>query len=207
MTPLQFDNCRKAAERFFRLYQEHAISPSEDTLFNFLNAAHSLNDRFKASANRDFFELDEFIALKAIRNLFHHKQELLNQVKTIQISERMPITCDLIQMCLVPEDLALQAVKEERREDNRPRVQKALKWYGSVVDINPAIFNFAVHVYEETRNLELLISGDAVENFAYSYQHEEAQGYSHFVDGEISCHAGNVKEVLKSIYIDAPKTD
>lgn len=198
---LQSTDSARAAERFFRLYFQHCTAPDQDTLFNLLNAMHSLNDRLRQSLGADFFDIDEFIAMKALRNLFHHKQELVNEVKAIPIAEDMPIYSDLSVMCLAPRILALQAIQEERRAENRPRIQSALKWYGDVVDINPAIFNFTVSAYEKLDALDVCMNGDAVATFEASYQFEEDQGHSHLVNGQIMCSAGDVDRILQGIYL------
>ncbi|MCD1636270.1 hypothetical protein K7H91_21140 [Martelella mediterranea] len=196
-------DCSRAAERFFRFYFRHCTEPDQDTLFSLLNAIHSLNDRLRQSRGADFFEFDEFIALKALRNLFHHKQELINEIKGLPVLEDMPIQSDLLTMCLAPRKLALQAIQEERRPENRSRVESALKWYGDVVDLNPAIFNFTVHAYEKLVKLDINMDDDAVAAFACSYQTEEEQGFPHFVSGTISCRAGDVNEILRSIFLGA----
>lgn len=45
-------SCFDAAERFFRLYRSHCVTPDRDTLFSFLEAAHSLNDRLLISTEK-----------------------------------------------------------------------------------------------------------------------------------------------------------
>ncbi len=198
-------NCAGAAERFFRLYKSHTVATNTDTLFVLLNAIHSLNDRLKKSVDINFFDVDEFVALKALRNLFHHEQELISEVRAIPVIEDMPIYSDLLIMCLTPSSLVLQAIEMEEkwRPENRPRIEGALKWYGSVVDINPAIFNFAVHAYEKLRKAGVSMEDDAIATFEASYQYEEDNGFSHFVSGDIYCRAGDVTKVLRSIYLDA----
>jgi hypothetical protein len=197
---LELTNSALAAERFFRLYHQHCTASDEDTLFNLLNATHSLHDRLLRSIGEGFLGIDEFIGLKALRNLFHHKRELVHAVKAIPITGDMPIYSDLALMCLSPRDLALQAIEEDRYAENRPRIEAVLKWYGEVVDINPAIFNFAVHAYEKLRALEIPLKGDAVAAFEASYQFEEDHGHSHLVKGNIVCRAGDVDAVLQAIY-------
>lgn len=199
----QINNCSEAAERVFRLYHRHCVAENNDTLFNLLNAAHSLNDRLRLSMDIDFFGIDEFIALKALRNFFHHEQELVNQIKTIPIRPGMPILSDLAQMCLVPAGLVRRAIETERREENRPRIDAVLLWYGNVVDIYPCVFNYIVHVYEVLKGLEVPLGGDEVDHFVASYNFEEANMYSHFASGRIICRSGDAAEVLQEIYSQA----
>ena len=191
-------NLQAAASRFFRFYRGHCEAHDLDTLFNLLNAAHSLNDRLKKDVGEDFYHLDEFIALKALRNFFHHAVELQSEVKLIPISEEMPITSDLPLLCLVPRDLVARAIAEERK-DNRPRIERGLKLYGNVANINPAIFNFAVHVFEKVSVLGVPVEGAEWELFADSYNCEERDGHCHFVTGDIACRAGDVEAVIEAI--------
>ena len=192
-------NLQAAASRFFKFYRAHCVAHDPDTLFNLLNAAHSLSDRLKKDVGEDFYHLDEFIALKALRNFFHHHVELQNEVKLIPISEEMPIFSDLLLLCLVPRDLVARAIAEEKREDNRLRIERGLKLYGNVANINPAIFNFAVHAFEIVSALGVPVEGEEWEHFADSYNCEERDGHCHFVTGDIVCRAGDVEAVIEAI--------
>lgn len=194
-----------AAERFFRLYEKHCVSPDQDTLFNLLNSAHSLNDKLKKEHSEDFFSVEEFVALKAIRNLFHHQGELLHEVRTIPVESLPVISTDLIFLCLLPKSVIENAIAgiEARRKENDERIIKnVLKWYGNVVNINPCIFNFAVHVYEKIIHLNIQLSSSAYVDFQSSYEFEEREGHLHFVTGDISCLAGSVDEVFRIIFAD-----
>jgi len=53
-----------------------------------------------------------FRALKALRNLFHHEVELLSRVKIVS-SGQLPITTDLLFLCLIERKLALEAVEQD----------------------------------------------------------------------------------------------
>lgn len=196
------NDLQTAAARFFRYYEAHCLTPNSDTLFNFLNALHSLNDRMKKTAKENFFGSDEFVALKALRNLYHHQEELLNEVRVIPILPEMPIQSDLLTMCLIPKDGVERAVKGEKRQGNRSRIKPPLKFYGDVANINPAIFNFAVIVFEKLRSLSVLatVNDEAWNNFAGSYDSETANGHSHFVSGDIFCRAGDVDVIVNAIY-------
>lgn len=192
-----------ACERFFRLYYKHCVSPDRDTLFNYLNGVHSLNDKLNKSHQENFFEIEEFIALKALRNLFHHQEELLNELRIIPVQELPPITTDLLYLCLVPRALvetSINTIGARYREDQEKIIRSILGWYGEVVNINPCIFNFSVKVFEKICDLGLDVSGEEFEEFKASYVHENERGYSHFVTGEIRCHTGSVDEVLRVAY-------
>lgn len=194
-------NVGLAAERFFRLYYTHCASPSQDTLFSLLEAGHSLNDRMNRGANLNFFDFSEFTALKCLRNYFHHQQELRHVVRLIPIAN-YPIVSDLAVLCLVPSKTVKSAIDEtpaRHLEAVQEASRKVFHWYGSVVNINPSLFNFVVLAYERVKSAAVTISGTAFEKFEASYRYERDNGYSHFVDGSLSTPAGNVSQLLDDI--------
>ncbi|WP_051190081.1 hypothetical protein [Laribacter hongkongensis] len=176
-----------------------------DSLFNLLNSAHSLNDKMKSELSSDFFDTNEFVAIKALRNLFHHKQELLHEVRAIAAQDIPPIISDLLFLCLVPRSLVEEAISEvapKYKAREEAIIRKTFHWYGNVVNINPCIFNFAIHVYEKTKELGLSLSSDEYMNIEESYLLEEQNGYSHFITGQLSCRVGDVETVLKTVFAD-----
>lgn len=194
-----------AAERFFRCYEQHCVAPDKDSLFNLLNSAHSLNDKMKKELGSDLFGVDEFVAIKSLRNLFYHKEELLHEIRTIAAQDIPPIISDLVFLCLVPSSLAEDAIFEigqKYRAQEEPIIRRVFHWYGNVVNINPCIFNFAVHVYEKTKELGLGLNSDEYMNIENSYLLEERNGYSHFISGEILCRTGDIEAVLKRVFAD-----
>lgn len=189
-----------ACERFFRLYHKHCVSPDQDTLFNYLNSAHSLNDKLNRSHQENFFDIEEFIALKALRNLFHHQEELINELRIIPVQELPPITTDLLYLCLVPSALiesAIETIGGRYRDKEEKLIRSVLNWYGEVVNINPCIFNFTVKVFEKVSDLGLDVAGKEFEELKASYTYENESGHSHFVTGAIGCNLGSVEEVLR----------
>lgn len=194
-----------AADRYFRCYEAHCIKPDVDTLFNLLNALHSLNDKLRKHCETDFFSVNEFVALQALRNLFHHQAELLNEIRVVATQKVPPLTTDLLFLCLVPRGLvetAIANVGAKRKEQDEPAIREVLKWYENVVNINPCIFNFSVHVFEKTEALGLSLVSEGYESIRNSYKFEMANGHSHFVSGDIACHAGSVDEVLSKVFSD-----
>jgi hypothetical protein len=190
-----------AAERFFRLYLAHCTAATQDTLFSLLEAGHSLNDRLKTGANLDFFDLPEFTALKCLRNYFHHQQELRHVVRVIPITN-YPIVTDLAVLYLVPGnivDAAIKGTPARHLEAVQEACRKVFHWYGSVVNINPSLFNFVVSAYERLNSAGVTLSGSAFKEFEASYRFEEENGFSHFVDGTLSTLAGSVSELLDDI--------
>lgn len=169
------ESCQAAGERFFRLYREHCVKPDKDTLFNLLNSIHSLNDRLRKATGEHFFSCNEFVVLKALRNLFHHEAELVNEVRIIPVKKLPSVSTDLLFLCLIPSRLVLLSFEQldrKRRAHEEEIVRSTLKWYGNVVNVNPCVFNFAVHVFEKLRALGRQIGGDEYAEFKASYEFE-----------------------------------
>jgi len=200
MVGMHIDSCQAAGERFFRLYSKHCVRPDVDTLFNLLNSIHSLNDKLNGATGKNFFDNSEFVALKALRNLFHHEIELINEIRLIPVNKLPAITTDLLFLCLVPSRLVVSSfekIEKKRRVREENVIRNTLKWYNTVVNINPCIFNFAVHTYQKLMQLGLELRGAEYLDFQSSYEFEEENGYSHFVTGDIGCHAGSVEKLLE----------
>lgn len=203
MTASTSQSSRAAAERYFRLYHRHCVVPDQDTLFALLNAVHSLNDKLSKELEVDFYSCKEFVPLQALRNLFHHKVELTHEVRIVPAAELPSISTDLMFLCLVSRDLVQQSVTQipqKRQQVERKIIEDTLKWYGSVVNINPCIFNFSVRVYEQFRELSIELEGTEFDDFAASYEFESRSNHSHFVSGDISCLAGDINTVLAKVY-------
>ncbi|MDU6134641.1 MAG: hypothetical protein E6645_05485, partial [Bradyrhizobium sp.] len=142
---MSYDALNAAIDRFFRCYFNQLQAPDPDTLLNFLNALHGLNDKLKHESGRDLFGSSDFIALKALRNLFHHHLELVHEARIIPVEELPAMTTDLIVVCLVPRSLVERAERETDRR-HRDQVRSAFttfKWYGDVANIQPCMFNVA----------------------------------------------------------------
>lgn len=185
-----------------RSHAQHCIAPDHDTLFNVLNALHSLNDKFGKSKMRNLFGSRNFTALKALHNLFHHQTELLHEVKIIPAQDLPPLTTDLLMICLVERDL-IEMAEKETQEKHRAQVREAFdgfKWYGAIANIQPALFNVVVDAFELVEELDMAPSSDAFLAFEESYRFEELNGHSHGVTGDIACTAGNVDEVLRKAF-------
>jgi hypothetical protein len=194
-----------AADRFFRMYHVHCTEPNEDTLFNLLNALHSFHDKFRKATGRNLFESANFQALKALRNLFHHHDELLNRVKVVRVDKDMPLMSDLMVLCLIDRQMALDAVdkdlpKAKRQALGREDILGALKWYGVIANINPCVFNCAVEVFEAVCETGIAPSSPELHEFEASYRYEQEHGHPHRVTGDIQCHAGNVTEIVRQLF-------
>ncbi len=196
-----FTNATAASERFFRLYFSQCTQPNEDTLFSLLESFHSLSDRVKRDVEIDFHVIPEYVALKALRNYFHHQNEMLHRVNLIPAGD-YPIITDLMSMCFVPRDIvdaAIEGVWERYRVNARAASESVFHWYGQTVNINPAIFNCSVKIFETLAEHSVPVAGQAWSEFSSSYQREEQEGLCHYIDGRISTTAGSVDTLLNDI--------
>ncbi|MGV1828041.1 hypothetical protein [Agrobacterium vitis] len=193
-----------ATDRLFRDYGRHCQAPNEDTLFHFLNSLHSFSDKLKRHRKGGLHDSPNFIGLKALRNLFHHEAELLSKI-SIVTGFVQPIVVELMRVCLVDRSLieraaageAAQAKKQKRTPGD---VVGAFKCYGQIIDIEPAVFNVAVDAYEAIKEIDVSPWSDAFQRFEASYEYEEENGFEHRVTGTISCHAGNVSDLLRKMH-------
>lgn len=188
-----------AADRFFRCYARHCLEPDADTLFAYLNALHSFNDKLNKAKKRSLFGSADFVALKSLRNLFHHEVELVHEVRFILTRDMPPVTAELATACLVDRQLVERAIERERKD--RERIAGAFRWYGAVADIQPCVFNGAVDTYEAVRSAQLEPESEDFAMFDQSYKFETENGYAHRVTGTISCLAADVDEVVRKAFL------
>lgn len=186
-----------AVGRFFRYYYKHSTAPDADTIFELLNSLHSLNDKLKSKLKVDLFDSPYFIALKSLRNFVHHEDEIYSEIRIIN-QEDIAFTSDLMYLCLIKTDTvekAINGLDKRRRKVDEATIRSEFKWYDNVVDINPTVFNCAVHVFEKIKSLDIDIQDDCYEEFSDSYAMEEEMGYNHFVTGIISCHPADMEKL------------
>jgi hypothetical protein len=193
------DTLMAAADRFFRCYAKHCLDPDADALFAYLNALHSFNDKLNKLKKRNLFASTEFVALKALRNLFHHEAELLHEVRFILTGDLPPVSAELATACLIDRQLVERALEREKKD--REQIASAFRWYGPIADIQPCVFNGAVDLYETVRSARLSPESDAFAMFDRSYRFETENGHAHRVTGAISCLAADVDEVLRQAFL------
>lgn len=201
------DDARLAAERFFRAYAKHCRAPDRDSLFGLLEAMHSLSDRLAKAHGQDLHDLQEFPALKALRNHYHHHEELKHHVRVVPIDPARPVLTDLLVMCLAPDDQVTAAIDATRNKYHaavRASADASFHRYGDVVNINPALFNLTVRIYERLNALDVAMAGDDVQIFERSYAFETEQGLSHYVDGRLQAHAGSAAEIRAILAAEGP---
>lgn len=192
-----------AAARLFRANEAHSLAPGPDTLFNMLTAMHSLNDKLRKADVPDFEHLEEFVALKALRNFAHHQDEIAANVRVLP----SPAVSDLAFLCLVRCDQVEQAivtVGQKWRDKTRAACESRFHWYGEAVNINPCLFNFMVHAYEQLVAAGVRLDPASVEAFQTSYQFEVREGHPHLVDGRMAGPAGGIEQMLTTIVANLP---
>ncbi|MEQ9461664.1 MAG: hypothetical protein RIG82_12010 [Phycisphaeraceae bacterium] len=191
-----------AVARLCRAYIAFVETPSEDVLFNWSNALHSMHDRVPKAMRSDLFKHGEFVAMKALRNHFHHGGEVTHNVKPLAISNQ-PLVSDLGILCLIDREVvltAIQAIDTKYKAEQQPLAMHALKWYGQYVNLYPAIFNLMVHVILLARRYGVTSpDNEAYKRLADAVAKDEANGYPLTVSGEIYCHASSVDAFLASL--------
>ena len=182
------DHITPAIDRLFRAYDIYCVSSSEDSLFQLLNSLHSLDDRFATKYGRIMLELPEYLALKAVRNHYHHAGEVRNVLKVKSLVGG-DVSTDLLYACLINHadiEAVISGVAKKYRQSTVAAINTSFKKWGAVWDINPAVFNCIVKVYELTLSLGLAGAGKDFLEFESQYQWETENGHSHYVTGAIS---------------------
>lgn len=187
-----------AIGRFFRSYHAHCTNPTADTLFNLLNSLHSLNDRLRKQAQVDLFDCDEFLALKALRNFFHHEAELPSRVTVVPLTSG---AADLLFMCLTRSEYVNRACANSRiNAGERARIESVIRFYGPVADLNPCVFNCAVKVFEKVEPLGIAPQDEPTyEEFKISYEYESQERLPHLIDGRLRVPAADIPALLAAI--------
>ncbi|HEL3784170.1 TPA: hypothetical protein UM046_004456 [Stenotrophomonas maltophilia] len=161
-----------------------------------LASAYSVNDKVRKAGYPNFFESDEFLTIKALRNYAIHQAEIYNKSRAVPMVSSVPIEAELNLLCLVPIAVMERVLKSTGSGD---AIKKTCVFYRSYVDIYPSIFNFGVQlfIYTETHQLEV----DSVEyrEFSNSIEFERRNGYEHHVVGGVSLPSGlDVNEFIES---------
>ncbi|HIF9075624.1 TPA: hypothetical protein ACX6R4_003889 [Photobacterium damselae] len=190
------DDCIAESKRFFKYYNRFCQSPDSDDLRELLASAYSANDKLRKAEMGDFFEIEEFLSIKAIRNFFIHQAELLNETKSLPIMSKVPIVGEVNIVCLIPMD-RFQLIKEASNKIANESFNKTLVFYRDYVDIYPCIFNFGVKFYFFIKNLGFELGTKEVLKLENSLEFERVNGYSHFINGGISLPlGGDIDEFL-----------
>ncbi len=196
------DDLHAAICRVFRCYLAFCEQSRTDTLFDLLNSIHSLHDRLVKGLNRNLYDSDEFLAVKCLRNYFHHQGEIKHDMRILIGKDIPSVHTDLWCLCLVPVSVVVAAVEnvdKKYRQQAGCAGYNVFKQYGDLININPAIFNLVVKIFllieDQTSSLK---NCKAFQTFKAQIEIERERGMSHFISGDIYCHAGNIDAVLEN---------
>ena len=120
-----------------------------------------------------------------------------------------PAHSDLLFMCIIRRDQVVRAIEnvdKKWRDASRAACEAQFHWYGDAVNINPCLFNLMVRIYEMLLAVEVSPPEEDIAPFDRSYQFEEEQGHSHYVDGHLTDHAAALDSILPQVIAELPST-
>lgn len=190
------DQLTPAIDRLFRAYANYCSTWNEDALFQVLTALHSLDDRLRERHGRVLFDIPEYIALKALRNYYHHRGEVENVLR-VKPLQGLVASTDLMHGCLVARadvKAAIAATDTKYQAAAQKAIEATFKRWGEVYDINPCVFNAIVRVFETLRKLGCAGASEDWQQFEEQYDWEDREGHSHFVTGAVVLHPNQASE-------------
>lgn len=192
------DDCLAEIKRFFKYYTIYCQSPDPDSVREVLASTYSINDKLRKAGYPDFFDSDEFLAIKAIRNYAIHQAEIHNHARALPMISGFPIEADLRTLCLVPVDV-VKAICESTNSEGKGAIEKSCVYYEKHVDIYPCIFNFGVQLFLYTEINDLVVGSGEYLDFKNSIEYERKHNYPHQVKGGIRLpHGGDVNKLIES---------
>jgi hypothetical protein len=192
------EDCLAEIKRFFKYYAGYCQSPDPDAVREVLASTYSINDKLRKAGYPDFFDSDEFLAIKAIRNHAIHQSEIHNKARALPLASRVQIQADLTILCLIPKDV-MALISEGVGQRGKSAIENSCVYYKNYVDIYPCIFNFGVQLflYTEKNSLEV----DTIEylEFKSSIDYERKNEYPHHVKGGFELlSGGDVDEFIET---------
>jgi hypothetical protein len=192
------DDCLAEIKRFFKYYSAYCQSPDPDAIREVLASIYSINDKVRKAGYPDFFDSDEFLAIKAIRNYAVHQAEIHNKARALPLLSEALVEADLSILCLIPKNV-IEAIVENTNSAGRVAIEKACVYYKNYIDIYPCIFNFGVQLFLYTESNCLGVTTSEYLDFYNSIEFERKHGYSHHVKGGFSLpDGGDVDEFIES---------
>lgn len=195
------NDCLAEIKRFFKYYSHFCQSPDPDSVREVLASAYSVNDKVRKAGFPDFFDSDEFLAIKAIRNYAIHQAEIYNKTRALPLVSTIPIDAELRILCLVPMSIATKIL-----EGSTIKITEAINrtciFYRDYVDIYPSLFNFGVQLFLYTEKNNLEVNSGEYDDIANSIRYERENNYPHYVSGGIRLPQGHdIDEFLeRSLY-------
>ncbi|MCP1501206.1 hypothetical protein J2Y86_005913 [Pseudomonas migulae] len=192
------DDCLAEIKRFFKYYMAYCQSPDPDAVREVLASTYSINDKLRKAGYPDFFDSDEFLAIKAIRNYAIHQAEIYNSARALPLASNVPVEADLGILCLIPQDV-IEAICDNTSHEGRRAIEKSCIYYKCYVDIYPCIFNFGVQLFLYTETNSLVVSASEYLEFQSSIEFERKHNYPHHVKGGFRLpHGGDINEFIES---------
>ena len=122
-------------------------------------------------------------------------------MKPLAISN-LPLVSDLGILCLTDRSVvetAIQTISPKFKATEQPMAEKVLKWFGSGVNLNPAIFNLMAHVVMLAQQHGVTPDDEAFTRLTGAIEYDNANGSPFTVTGDFFCHAGSVDQLLRSL--------
>ncbi|MDR5785041.1 MULTISPECIES: hypothetical protein [unclassified Caballeronia] len=191
------NDCLAEIKRFFRHYSRFCESPDPDVVREVLASAYSVNDKLRKAGYPNFFKMEEFVAIKTIRNYAIHQAEIYNVTQSLPLASLIPIEAELGILCLIPID-TVNNILEGAVPESIDAIKNTCIFYRDYADIYPAIFNFGVKLFLYTEKHNLEVDTTEYENVAASIKFERENNYPHHVTGGIKLPPGHdIDEFLK----------
>jgi len=178
------------ARKMFDLYYDYCEKGCLEILQQFLESTYRLNERLiKAThKNQSFFDIDEFLVIKLLRNFVVHEGELDGQVWCLKPSFSNKLKMDLSKVCLIKKTVIHKAINNEAVLSNEVKeLNKTAKIRSLLISIDhyynfePIIYNFTVRAYEKLLELDINVKGEGFNNLSVAYNKETYYGFSHYV--------------------------
>ncbi|MBB1382416.1 hypothetical protein H5071_10750 [Shewanella sp. SR41-2] len=178
------NDCIAEISRFYKKYYTFCKSPDPDYVRDVLQSAYSLNDKLKKASITDFFDSEEFLAIKAIRNFITHQGEMLNESKSHPLISSFPIESDVSIKCLIPAEKMVEILNSSSKQA-KEALNNEIIVYRNFSDIYPCIFNFGVKLFLVIEELGFEISSEDYLSMKKSIDFERVNGYPHFINGKV----------------------
>lgn len=192
------EDCLAEIKRFFKYYSVYCKSADPDSVREVLASGYSVNDKVRKAGYPHFFDSNEFLAIKVIRNYAIHQAEIYNEAKALPLISTVPIQTDLNILCLLPKKV-IDSIFDNTNEKGKSAIKSACIFYKKYVDIYPCIFNFGVQLFLYTENNDLEVESNDYQKFKKVIEYERRHKYPHYVKGGFSLpHGGDVDEFLES---------
>ena len=192
------DDCLAEIKRFFKYYMAYCQSPDPDAVREVLASTYSINDKVRKAGYPSFFDSDEFLTIKAIRNYAIHQAEIYNNARALPLLSEVPVEADLGILCLIPKDV-IEAICESTNSEGRVAIKKSCVYYKNHVDIYPCIFNFGVQLFLYTERNGLDVSIIEYLEFKNSIEFERKHNLPHHVEGGFRLpHGGDINEFVEN---------